>query len=72
VLNHLLRDPRHIEVFPEKSDEHEFLFGVELWADLELLLRIIGVNQNFHAILILRYPLILIVHLLIDEWWGRG
>jgi hypothetical protein len=54
VLNHLRRDPRHIryltckgiKIVLEKSDEHEFLFGVEVVTDLELLVRVAGVNHN--------------------------
>jgi hypothetical protein len=77
VLNHLLGDPGHIRYFPcenikiflERSDEHEFLFGVELQANLELLIRIIGVSQNLFIIFILRCSLLLVVHLVIDGGW---
>jgi hypothetical protein len=31
---------------PEKSDEREFLFGIELCTDLELLVRVAGVSQD--------------------------
>jgi hypothetical protein len=52
MLNHIPRDPGHIhyfpceniKIFPEKTDEREFLFGVELWVNLELLLRISGIG----------------------------
>jgi hypothetical protein len=54
VLNHLPGDPKqiryfpceNIEIVPEKSEEHEFLFGVEIQADLEILVRIVGIDQN--------------------------
>jgi hypothetical protein len=44
---------KNIEIFLEKSEEHNFLFGVELRANLELLLRIVGVSQNLLDVLIL-------------------
>jgi hypothetical protein len=45
-------DPEHIQYFPcknveiflEKSDEREFLFGVKLRANLELLVGITGIS----------------------------
>jgi hypothetical protein len=49
-----------------------FLFGIELWADLELLLRIGVIGQNFLVVLILYCPLLLVVHLWISGWLGRG
>jgi hypothetical protein len=64
MLNHIPRDPGHIhyfpceniKIFPEKTDEREFLFGVELWVNLELLLRISGIGQNFLVVPILCCP----------------
>jgi hypothetical protein len=43
---------KNIEIFLEKSEEHKFLFGVKLRANLELL-RIVGVSQNLLDVLIL-------------------
>jgi hypothetical protein len=48
----------------EKSDEREFLFGLKACANLELLVRVAGVNWNFFII----RPLLLIIRLLIDGW----
>jgi hypothetical protein len=55
MLNHLPRDPGHIrylpckdnEIVPEKSDEHEFLFGTQAFADPVLLVCVVWVNRNF-------------------------
>jgi hypothetical protein len=52
MLNHLPGDPGHIwylsyediQIFPEKSDEHDFLFGLNAYADPELLVRVAGVD----------------------------
>jgi hypothetical protein len=40
VFNHLPRDLG--QIFPEKCDEREFLFGLELYAEAKLLIRVIG------------------------------
>jgi hypothetical protein len=54
VLNHLSRDLGHIrylscediKIFPEKSDEHEFLFRIQLRTDTKLLVGVVGVHRN--------------------------
>jgi hypothetical protein len=54
MLNHLPRDPgnirylpcKDIKIVPEKSDECEFLFGIEVVANPELLVRVVGVHCN--------------------------
>jgi hypothetical protein len=61
---------KNIQIFSEESDEHEFLFGVEHGADLELLVWIIGVCQDFLAILICHCSLLLVVRLLINGQLG--
>jgi hypothetical protein len=69
VFNYLPRDPRHIWYLPcedikivlEKSDEREFLFGIEAYTNPELLVRVAGVSQD----LLVVSPLLLIVHQLI-------
>jgi hypothetical protein len=55
VLNHLLSDSGHIwylpckniQIFSEKSDEGEFLFGLKLCVETELLISVIGVYRYF-------------------------
>jgi hypothetical protein len=63
---------QNIEIFLEKCDECEFLFGVELQADLELLVWVIGVIQDLLVALVLCYSLLLVVHLPIGGWQGGG
>jgi hypothetical protein len=36
--------------FPEKSDEHEFLFSIQACANLGLLVRVAGVDEDFFVI----------------------
>jgi hypothetical protein len=78
MLNHLPRDPGHIiylsckdiKIAPEKSDEREFQFGVDVVTDLELLVQVATVNYN----LLVFYPhdsLHLIVCPLIDAGRAR-
>jgi hypothetical protein len=79
VLNHLPRDPKHIQNLPckdikivlEKSDESEFLFGVKVVADPELLVRVAGIHYNL-LVFYLQGSLQLIVRLLIGGHWSRG
>jgi hypothetical protein len=59
-------------IFLEKNDDHEFLFRVELRADLEVFVRIIVVSWNLLVVFILRYSFLLIVHLLIGGQLGGG
>jgi hypothetical protein len=51
-------------IFLEKSDEHEFLFGLKACADPELLIRVAGVNWNFFIM----SPLLLVIRLLAGSW----
>jgi hypothetical protein len=46
-----------IQIFPKKSDEHEFVFGLKACADLELPVRVTGVNWDFLVISLLLLPL---------------
>jgi hypothetical protein len=59
-------------IFLEKNDDREFLFGVELRADLEVFVRITVVSWNLLVVFILRYSFLLIVHLLIGGQLGGG
>jgi hypothetical protein len=56
-----------IQIFPEKSDECEFLFGLKACADLELLVRVAGVKYNFLIISLLLFACLLIDGLLIER-----
>jgi hypothetical protein len=38
---------KNIKIYPEKCDEREFLFGVEVATNPELLVWVAGVNHNF-------------------------
>jgi hypothetical protein len=78
VLNHLSRDPEHIrylpckdiKIVPEKSDECEFLFMVEVVADLELLVWVVGVHRNL-LVFCFQDSLQLVLHLLINGHLSR-
>jgi hypothetical protein len=59
-------------IFLAKNDDREFLFGVELRANLEVFVRIIVVSWNLLVVFILRYSFLLIVHLLIGGQLGGG
>jgi hypothetical protein len=48
--------------FLEKSDEHEFIFAIQLYAEMKLLIGVIGVYRNF----LVCGPLLLVVCRLID------
>jgi hypothetical protein len=50
-----------IKIVLEKSDDREFLFGIEACTDLKLLVRIVGVNRDLLVI----SSLFLVIHLLI-------
>jgi hypothetical protein len=71
MLNHLLRDSVHIwylpcediHIFPEKSDEHEFLFDLKLCAEMEILISVIGVYRYF----LVSSPLLLVIYWLISD-----
>jgi hypothetical protein len=73
MLNDLSRDPGHIryipckdiKIVPKKSDECEFLFGIQVVVDPELLVRIIGVHYDL-LVFCLQGSLQLVVRLLID------
>jgi hypothetical protein len=79
VLNHLSRDPEHIrylpckdiKIVPEKSDECEFLFMVEVVADLELLVWVVGVHCNL-LVFCFQDSLQLVLHLLINMHLSRA
>jgi hypothetical protein len=51
-----------IQIFPEKSDEREFLFVLELCAEAKLLIRVIGVHSYF----LVSSPFLIFIHRLID------
>jgi hypothetical protein len=36
-----------IQIFPEKSDERKYLFGLKACADPELLVRVAGIGWDF-------------------------
>jgi hypothetical protein len=52
-----------IQIFSEKSDEREFLFGIKLRAEMKLLVGVIGVYHNF----LICSSLLLVVRWLIDN-----
>jgi hypothetical protein len=70
MINHLPGDIGHIrylsckdiQIFPEKSDEHKFLFGLKAYADLELLVWVARVDWDFVVI-----SLLLQIHRLIGR-----
>jgi hypothetical protein len=72
MLNHLPRDNGHIrylpceniQIFSEKSDEREFLFEVELRAEMKLLVGVVWVHLNVLAC----GPFLLIIRWLIGGW----
>jgi hypothetical protein len=72
VLNHLLRVLGHIwylpcediDIFPEKGDKREFLFGFKLCAEMKLLISVIGVYRYF----LVSAPFFL----LSTGWWVMG
>jgi hypothetical protein len=43
-----------IQIFSEKNDEREFLFGLKACADSELLVWVAGVNWDFFIIILLQ------------------
>jgi hypothetical protein len=55
----------------EKSDEHEFLFGIEVVTDPELLICVVGIHCN-RLVFCFQGSLQLIVHHLIGGCWSRG
>jgi hypothetical protein len=78
VLNHLPRDLGHIrylsckdiKIVLEKSDEHEFLFGVEVVTDPEILVWVVGIHYDL-LVFCLQGSLQLIICLLINGRWSR-
>jgi hypothetical protein len=70
MLNHLPRDLEHIrylscediQIFPEKSDEREFLFDFQVCVDPKLLVQVDGVDWDF----LFTSPLLLPVRWLIS------
>jgi hypothetical protein len=52
-----------IQIFLEKSNECEFLFGVELRAETKLLVDVVGVHWNF----LVCGPLLLVIRRLISS-----
>jgi hypothetical protein len=52
-----------IQIFSEKSDEREFLFGLKLCVETELLISVIGVYRYF----LVSGPLLLVIHRLISN-----
>jgi hypothetical protein len=55
----LISDMRRHPDFLEKSDEREFLFGLQCCADPELLIWVVGVEWDF---LIISLLLLLLLH----------
>jgi hypothetical protein len=50
-------------IFPEKSDEREFLLGLQASADAKLLVRVVGIGWDFFVY----SPLLLVIHQLIGR-----
>jgi hypothetical protein len=50
-----------IQIFPEKSDEHEFLFGLKAYADPELLVQIARVDLDLLVVSLLLLPIRLLI-----------
>jgi hypothetical protein len=55
---------RRHQDFPEKSDEHEFLFRIQLRTDMKLLVGVVGVHRN----LLICGPLFIFGRQLIGGW----
>jgi hypothetical protein len=48
----------NIHILLEKSDEREFLFGLQVCADMELLVQVTRVSQDFFVCVFLSWRLI--------------